>query len=236
MTHRAAIRYETQATPLSDGDVVKRYGFLIDRVARRVSAKTANVVSVGDLWSVGALGLLDAWKRFDAGRAVKFESFAEHRIRGAMIDELREMDHLPRRLRADADKARKARHALEAALGREPTQEELAQKLGLTIEEIDQLEALAQPAMPLSPEIPIASHEARQDDRLDHAQVVQHLTKAIEQLPERLALLLSLHYVEGLTYKEIAQALSVSEARICQLHGDALKRLREILTEPDQGR
>jgi RNA polymerase sigma factor for flagellar operon FliA len=232
--HRAALRYETnQQAPLTDDQVVQRYAFLIDRVARRISARTANAVQPGDLWSVGALGLLDAWKRFDAGRAVKFESFAEHRIRGAMIDELREMDHLPRRLRADADKARKAKHALEVTLGREPTQDELAAKLGISIEEVDNLEALSQPAMPLNPEIPLASHEARQDEKLYQAETVQQLTAAIEKLPQRLALLLSLHYVEGLTYKEIAQALEVSEARVCQLHGDALKKLREVMEEPD---
>jgi RNA polymerase sigma factor for flagellar operon FliA len=212
---------------------VQRYAFLIDRVARRICAKTANAVQPGDLWSVGALGLLDAWKRFDAGRAVKFESFAEHRIRGAMIDELREMDHLPRRLRADADKVRKARHALEASLGREPTQEELAEKLGLSMEELDALETLSQPSMPLTPELPVASLEARQDDRLEQAMTVQRLTDAIGKLPQRLSLLLSLHYVEGLTYKEIAQSLEVSEARVCQLHGDAVKKLREQLSAVD---
>lgn len=233
--HRAAIRYETtQQTPaLSETEVVQKYSFLIDRVARRISAKTANVVQPGDLWSVGALGLLDAWKRYDAERAVKFESFAEHRIRGAMIDELREMDHLPRRLRADTDKVRKARQALGATLGREPTQEELAAKLGVPVEEVDALEALSQPVVPLTPELPVASQDAAQDERYDQAQTVRGLTAAIEKLPPRLALLLSLHYVEGLTYKEIAQALEVSEARVCQLHGDAVKKLREILQQRD---
>lgn len=231
--HRAAIRYETtqQEPPTTDNEVVRRYAFLIDRVARRISARTANAVQPGDLWSVGALGLLDAWKRYDAARAVKFESFAEHRIRGAMIDELREMDHLPRRLRADADKARKARHALEASLGREPTQEEIAAKLGISIEDVDALESVAQPAVPLTPELPVASDDARQDERFDHAQEVRNLTDAIGKLPQRLSLLLSLHYVEGLTYKEIAQALEVSEARVCQLHGDAVKKLRDQMTQ-----
>ncbi|MBE2252116.1 MAG: FliA/WhiG family RNA polymerase sigma factor [Myxococcus sp.] len=235
--HRAAIRYETtqQAPPLNENEVVQRYAFLIDRVARRISARTANAVQPGDLWSVGALGLLDAWRRYDADRAVKFESFAEHRIRGAMIDELREMDHLPRRLRADTDKVRKARQALGVTLGREPTQEELADKLGVSIEEVDNLESLSQPVVPLTPELPLASLDARQDERLDQAQVVRGLTEAISKLPPRLSLLLSLHYVEGLTYKEIAQALEVSEARVCQLHGDAVKKLREAMTQRDEG-
>ncbi|MCA2981761.1 MAG: FliA/WhiG family RNA polymerase sigma factor, partial [Myxococcaceae bacterium] len=160
--HRAALRYESsqQGPPLSDEEVVRRYAFIIDRVARRICSRTANAVQPGDLWSVGALGLLDAWRRFDAARGVKFESFAEYRIRGAMIDELREMDHLPRRLRADADKVRKARHALEASLGREPTNEELAARCDVSIEELDAIEAVAQPTMPLTPELPLASLDA----------------------------------------------------------------------------
>jgi RNA polymerase sigma factor for flagellar operon FliA len=128
---------------------------------------------------------------------------------------------------------RKARHALEASLGREPTQEELAEKLGLSMEELDALETLSQPSMPLTPELPVASLEARQDDRLEQAMTVQRLTDAIGKLPQRLSLLLSLHYVEGLTYKEIAQSLEVSEARVCQLHGDAVKKLREQLSAVD---
>ena len=88
-----------------------------------------------------------------------------------------------------------------------------------------------QPVVPLTPELPVPSMEARQDERLDHAQEVRGLTEAIGRLPERLSMLLSLHYVEGLTYKEIAQALEVSEARVCQLHGDAVKKLREAMTE-----
>ncbi|MCA3014791.1 MAG: FliA/WhiG family RNA polymerase sigma factor [Myxococcaceae bacterium] len=230
--HRAALRYESsqQGPPLSDEEVVRRYAFIIDRVARRICSRTANAVQPGDLWSVGALGLLDAWRRFDAARGVKFESFAEYRIRGAMIDELREMDHLPRRLRADADKVRKARHALEASLGREPTNEELAARCDVSIEELDAIEAVAQPTMPLTPELPLASLDASPDERLEHARAIQRLTDAIGRLPERLALLLSLHYVEGLTYKEIARALEVSEARVCQLHGDAVKKLREQLS------
>jgi RNA polymerase sigma factor for flagellar operon FliA len=234
--HSAARRYETtqQAPSLSDNEVVQKYAFLIDRVARRISARTANAVVPGDLWSVGALGLLDAWKRYDTGRAVKFESFAEHRIRGAMMDELREMDHLPRRLRADTDKVRKARKALEVALGREPTADEIAEKLGLSIEELDALQALSQPVVPLTLDLPIASHDQGQDSQLDQARAFKRLTDAIEALPQRLSLLLSLHYVEGLTYKEIAQALEVSEARVCQLHGDAVKKLRVVLTEADE--
>ncbi len=231
--HRAALSYTASAPPpqLTDEEVVRTWAHLIDRVARRISARTAGTVQPGDLWSVGALGLLDAYHRFDAARAVKFESFAEHRIRGAMIDELREMDHLPRRMRADADKVRKARTHLGNTLGREPSIDELAAHLGLPIEDVETLEALAQPAAMLAPELQIPSLDSLQDDRLDHSQRVGRLTTAIEQLAVRLQTVLSLHYVEGFTYKEIAGALQVSEARVCQLHAEAVKKLKVILAE-----
>jgi RNA polymerase sigma factor FliA len=231
--HRAALSY-TSTSPhprLSDDEVVRTWAPLIDRVARRISARTANTVAPGDLWSVGALGLLDAYHRFDPSRAVKFESFAEHRIRGAMIDELREMDHLPRRLRAETDRVRKARQALCGQLGRDPTTEELATHLGLPWEDVESLDSLAQPPMALQAELPIPSGEQPIDEQLDRATLVAHVTRAIERLPDRLKLVLSLHYVEGLTYKEIAQALEVSEARVCQLHGEAVRKAQGFLAE-----
>ena len=233
--HLAARSYATNAapTPLSDDEVVRTWAHLIDRVARRISARTANTVQPGDLWSMGALGLIDAYHRFDVARAVKFESFAEHRIRGAMIDELREMDHLPRRMRADADKVRKARTALGNKLGREPNTDELALHLGVPVEDIETLEALSAPAAPLAPEVQLPSLDSLQDESIDRAQRVARLTKAIETLTLRLQTVLALHYVEGFTYKEIAGALQVSEARVCQLHGEAVKKLKVVLAEAE---
>lgn len=229
--HRAALSYAVAAPPpaMTDDQIVRTWSHLIDRVARRIAARTANTVQPGDLWSVGALGLIDAYRRFDPDRAVKFESFAEHRIRGAMIDELREMDHLPRRLRAEADKVRKARALLGNTLGREPTTEELAEHLKLGVEDVDTLEAVSAPAAPLPPELAVPSLDSLQDERLDHAQRVQRMTAALGTLNQRLQTVMSLHYVEGFTYKEIAAALQVSEARVCQLHGEALKKIRAQL-------
>ncbi|MFT3708924.1 MAG: FliA/WhiG family RNA polymerase sigma factor [Archangium sp.] len=233
--HRAARQYATTAPlpKLTDDQVVRTWAHLIDRVARRISSRTANTVQAGDLWSVGALGLLDAYHRYDPAHEVKFESFAEHRIRGAMIDELREMDHLPRRLRADADKLKKARTALGNTLGREPTNIELAQHLGMEVEDVDTLESVAQPASQLNPDISIPSLDSLQDERLDHAERVRRLTTAIGSLNVRLQTVLSLHYVESFTYKEIAGAMQISEARVCQLHGEAVKKLRALLADSE---
>ncbi len=233
--HRAALSYATTAPQpqMTDDEVVRTWAHLIDRVARRIAARTANTVQPGDLWSVGGLGLIDAYHRYDPARAVKFESFAEHRIRGAMIDELREMDHLPRRMRADADKVRKARNKLGNTLGREPTSDEVAELLGMPVEDVETLEAVSAPAAALMPEMPVPSLDSLQDERIDHASRVRRMTSAITTLNPRLQTVLSLHYVEGLTYKEIAAALQVSEARVCQLHGEAVKKLHVLLTEAE---
>ncbi len=231
--HRAALSYSASSAghTLSDDEVVRSYSHLIDRTARRISARTGNTIEPGDLWSAGALGLLDAYRRFDPARAVKFESFAEHRIRGAMMDELREMDHLPRRLRAEADRVRQARHALSNTLGRDPSIEEVAAYTGLAIDDASALDALSRPVVPLTDEIDVPSLEMLQDEKIDQATRITRATRAIEQLNPRLQLVLSLHYTEGFTYKEIALTLEVTEARVCQLHGEAIKKIQAILTE-----
>lgn len=213
--------------------LIARYGGVIDRLARRITARTGMPELVDDLWSAGAVGLLDAASRFDPARDIRFESFAEHRIRGAMIDELRKMDHLPRRLRSDLDRIGRGREALERKLGRSATVDELAAELGIEVEGLGELEALSQPPIPLPDELPLASDELPADERLAGLQLQEGIAEAIAALPERLQLLMSLHYVEGLTYKEIAGIFGVSEPRVCQLHGDAIKKVRAVLADDD---
>ncbi len=228
--HRAHAAY--QQFPEDDRGLILRFSSVIDRLARRCAARTGGAVAAEDLWSAGALGLLDAAGRFDQARGVRFETFAEHRIRGAMVDELRRLDHLPRRLRDKTDAVKEARQKLSDELGRPPEAEELAAKLGVTVDELDGLDTLAQPPLALDPEAPLASQEPAQDDVLEQKQASEKLQAAIRALPERLQTVLSLHYVEGLTYREIAFVLEVSEPRVCQLHGEAVKKLRGIL-EPE---
>jgi RNA polymerase sigma factor for flagellar operon FliA len=223
--HRAEARY---SLPKSDAELLTRYATLIDRVAWRVVARVG-MPNGDELWSVGALGLLEAARRFDGERDVRFETFAEHRIRGAMLDELRNMDHLPRRLRADAEKAVKARNALGHELGREATSDEVAAKLGIEVSELAELEQLRQPALPILDALSVPSPEDGADAKLDRALRSKRLATAIGKLPERLQTLLQLYYVEELTFKEIAKVLQVSEARVCQLHGESVQKLRGLL-------
>lgn len=224
--HRAQALY---AAADSDAVLIERYAGLIDRVARRLSMRIGFPQLEDDLWSAGALGLLDAARRFDAQRSVKFESFAEHRIRGAMLDELRRMDHLPRRLRAQTEKVTRARQKLSQQLGREGTTEEVAQAVGISVDTLAGIELLKQPHLPLGPALLTPSADPSAEEKLDRQQVLAGLTQAIGALPPRLQTLLALHYTEEFTYREIARLLEVSEARVCQLHGEAIEKLRSAL-------
>lgn len=216
----------TSPSNASDGEIVARYASLIDRVGRRLAAKIGSHFSADELWSAGALGLLEAARRFDGARDVKFETFAEHRIRGAMLDELRKLDHLPRRLRSAADEVEKARKKLSHRLGREPTSPELAEETGIEIEEVDSLIGLNQPPLPLLVTMDAAGEDPLPDEQAARTQTREKLTGAISKLPERLQILLSLHYVEGLSYREISQVMHISEPRVCQLHAEAVAKLK----------
>jgi len=223
--HRAHARYAVEAG--GDEALVARHAPLVDRLARRLAARTGGAVAADDLWSAGAMGLLDAARRYDPARDVKFESFAEPRIRGAMIDEMRRMDHLPRRLRAQVERVDRARAQLAQRLGREPGGDEVAEAVGLPADEAD---ALLQLGLPHATAFEgLVADLPRADDEVARAQAARALAAAVARLPERLQLLLSLHYAEGLTYREIAAILEVSEPRICQLHAEALQQAREIM-------
>ena len=125
--HRAIATYATGAPAVSDeAALLEKYQSLVDRTARRLVWRTGMQSAYDDFWSAGALALLEASRRYDPAKGASFVTFAEHRVRGAMIDELRSMDHLPRRLRNRTDDMAKAKHKLEEVLGREPTVDEIA--------------------------------------------------------------------------------------------------------------
>ncbi len=229
--HRAHALYANSSK--DQNALVTKCAPLIDRIARQIAAKTGLDSLFDDLWSAGALGLLDAASRFDPSQGVRFESFVEHRIRGAMIDELRRLDHLPRRLRAQTDKVEKAKQKLGQEYGRAPTHEELASHLDVGFEELDSVEALSHPILPLDEALLSHSGDLSAEEKVAREQLSRRLAAAISDLPERLRTVMGLHYEEGLNYREIAQVLSVSEPRVCQLHSEAVGLLRKALEEDD---
>ena len=147
-----------------------------------------------------------------------------------MLDELRRLDHLPRRLRARNGDLQKARMQLETELGRVPEIDEVAAQMEVAVEEVMGLDAITEPHVSLESVLGTLSTDGSIDESVDRARAVQRLANAIELLTDRLKTILSLHYQEGCSYREIAEMLDVSEPRICQLHGDAIRQLRRYLS------
>jgi RNA polymerase sigma factor for flagellar operon FliA len=227
--HRAVNNYASKDANDEATLALQKHGPMIDRLARRLVARTGQHSCYDDLWSAGALGLIEAMRRFDSAKGASFETFAEHRVRGAMLDELRRQDHLPRRLRNRTDEMQKTKSKLSTRLGREATVEEVAEEMDADLDEVSGVHALLEPHVPLDSVMAQLVSEESAEDPLLRKQVLQRLTMAIEKIPERLQLVLQLHYVEGLTYKEISGMLDVSEPRICQLHADAINKVRAAM-------
>lgn len=228
--HPGIARYSSQG--VDESELVRRHATLIDKCARIIASRSGGMIDVDDLWSAGALGLLDASRRFDPTKGARLETFLERRIKGAMLDELRRMDHLPRRLRTRVREFKDARTRLEAKHGRAPDIEEVASEMGTDLEEVSSLEALVEPPVAYGPEHDVGTNAEEQMDEHELAERVPVLMGAVSQLPERLQILLSLRYVEGLTLREIAKILDVSEPRVCQLHAQAIDKLRKGMGQP----
>lgn len=208
---------------------------LVRRIAGKLSSKLPPHVEIGDLVQAGCVGLVQAWGRFDQAGGASFETFASSRIRGAMLDWLRDEDLLPKAVRQESKRVDSALIALRNELGREPSELEIATKLGLSLDELQDSMSSAQTSRFLSFEdLGVESPESlfRADpgsdpfEQLVGSQLARDLERAIGSLPDKERLVLSLHHEEEMTFKEIALTLNLSEARICQLHNQALARLR----------
>ncbi len=230
MTTTSNTQYALQryaAAPADDNEILKRFGHVVRRAALALAARTG--VDADDLWSAGALGLLDAMKRYDPARGVKLEGFVSHRVRGAMLDELRRMDRLPRRLRGRVATLEKKRHELTTALGRAPSRDEIAGALDVDMREVDRLEKANEAHRPLEDAGPVASGDTHVDELIVGRERAAALRDAVATLTDRYQAVLSLRYVEELTLKEIAAVLGVSEPRVCQIHNAAVAKLRLAL-------
>jgi RNA polymerase sigma factor for flagellar operon FliA len=232
-THRALSRYQRTPTAPSQKDartrLIREHANLLDICARAVSRKTG--VDVEDLWSAGALGLLDAVERFDESRGARMTTWLSHRIRGAMLDEVRRLDRLPRRLRDSVSDVTRARDTLEHRLGRAPSNAEIAVQAELDEDAV----AVALRAKSASdhPAADVDAVHVAADDEGSEAlsmlnQDVAAVAAAVQKLPERAQLIISLRFVEDLTLKEIAHILELSEARVSQLLKSALQELQRM--------
>ncbi|MEW5847921.1 MAG: sigma-70 family RNA polymerase sigma factor [Myxococcota bacterium] len=226
--HRAVQSYSAPPQPDAK-ELIRRHSAVIDGCARRLALRLGAMDRFDDLWAAGAAALVAAASRFDPSRGARFETFAEHRVRGAMLDEVRRQDHLPRRLRASGASIQAARRRLGQQLSREPTREEVGEELGVDPEDVGDVEMLQQPHVPLELAEDPAANITSADELVSNAQLRGRMREAVALLPERLQLVISLHYVESLTYREIAEILKVSEPRVCQLHAQAIQEIRKRL-------
>jgi len=213
----------------------------VEALARRMAATMPHSIDLSDLVQDGVIGLIDAAERFDEKRGIKFETFAERRVRGAMIDALRK-DAWPRGVRRVRRELEAAREKLRLALGHEPSLADLAaavgsdeKRLGKTIVRINTIESTS----PLScgdnvdeaqlPAVFVPAEPERPDHAYERGEVRNRVRTAIETLPARERRVICLYYYEEVTMKEIGAELGVNESRVSQLHARALRRLREAL-------
>jgi RNA polymerase sigma factor for flagellar operon FliA len=213
----------------------------VEALARRMAATMPHSIDLSDLVQDGVIGLIDAAERFDAGRGIKFETFAERRVRGAMIDALRK-DAWPRGVRRVRRELEAAREKLRVTLGHEPSLADLAQeigadekRLGKTIVRINTIESTS----PLScgdhvdeaqlPAVLVPAEPERPDHAYEKSEVRNRVKGAIDSLPPREQRVIALYYYGEVTMKEIGLELGVNESRVSQLHARALRRLRDAL-------
>ncbi len=222
-------------------ELVLKHLNLVKIMALRLSSRLPSHITFDELFSSGVLGLIDAAEKYDASHGLPFEKYALIRIRGAMLDEIRSRDVLPRQLRVKANELEKTISELEKRLGRYPTDEEIANEMDLDIEQyysmLDELRGLSLLPQSLTdmadkglhPE-KLVTDGSELDDHIHRQELKEILTELISKLPEREKIILSLYYYEELTMKEIGQILGYTESRISQLHTSILLKLRTRLT------
>jgi RNA polymerase sigma factor FliA len=227
--------------------LILTYAPLVKYVAGRLGSGLPAHVDEGDLVSYGLLGLIGAIERYDPGRDVKFETYAIARIKGAIIDELRAMDWVPRSVRSRAREIERAIGELERKLHRAPTDDEIAKKVGITVSELeDSLTEISRSSIAALDELwtvsssggdQIALIDTIEDtdapdpqSSLSATEMREAIGEAIARLPEREKLVVTLYYYEELTLREIGEVLGVTESRVSQLHTKAILRLKSRLS------
>jgi RNA polymerase sigma factor for flagellar operon FliA len=236
--------YKTEPSLEMRNQLVELYLPLVKYNAERIWARLPEGVDLDDLISAGVFGLMDAIDAFDLERGVKFETYCVPRIRGAMLDELRTMDWVPRLVRSKHTKLEETRKSLEASLGRPPRAEEMALKLGVTIEDYEKIsgDATAVSLVSLNKkwyetdsykdvrEIDILEDKKAEDPthKLQNRDLMRLVTRGLNR-NERLIIIL--YYYEDMTMKEIGATLDLSESRVSQMHSSIVSRLQQQLAK-----
>ena len=236
---------EIEITAENREEVIIRYSPMIKYVANRIAMRLPPHIEVDDLISVGVLGLMDAISKYDSSRGAKFKTYAEFRVRGAILDELRAMDWVPRSIRQKASSVDKVVQSLQVKLSRSPEDQEVAKEMGISLEQFHTTlnETKSIPVFSLD-DLGIAKDSGEQQSLLDCLagkadadpqtqirliELKEIIAKAIDTLPEKERLMVSLYYYEELTMKEIGAVLEITESRVSQIHSKAVYRLRTKL-------
>lgn len=230
--------------------IIKQYAPLVKYVAGKISVGLPPSVDFSDLVSFGTFGLLDAIEKFDPGKHVKFKTYAVTRIRGAIFDELRSIDWIPRSVRQKSREIDEQIQYLEVRYGRPPSDEEIAKSMNMSQEEFNQtlLRLSSTSLLSLNEMMSMGDDESlarietvrspnryQPEEVAERQEIRQVIVNAINELPEKEKMILVLYYYEDLTLKEIGALLEVTESRISQLHTRAVMRLRSILSNNRKG-
>lgn len=230
-------KYQETNDPDLREQLILEYAHIVKYVAGRLGVYLGQHMEFDDLVSYGILGLIDAVDKFDILKGVKFETYASVRIRGAIIDSLRDIDWIPRSLRQKSKKFDQVYAQLESELGREPTDHELANTLGITPEEARSLigESVVMTLVSLddyleqNDDLKTEINKDTPEDYFSKQELRQTLINAIENLTDRERLVVTLHYFEELTLREISKILKVTDSRVSQIHNKALLKMRSKL-------
>ncbi|MDP3182620.1 MAG: FliA/WhiG family RNA polymerase sigma factor [Desulfobaccales bacterium] len=236
--------------PAEQEQMVRQYAPLIKYIASRLALRLPSHISLEDLISSGIIGLIDAIHKFDPAKNISFKTYAEFRIKGAMLDELRSLDWMPRSVRKKSHLVEQAYAKLQKSLGRPAEAEEVARVMGLELEDfyrlLDETKAVSLVALDgprktmsrsleqLEPDLPEILQDAQVWDSfltVYFSELQEIMVQAIEALPDKEKLLISLYYYEELTMKEIGEIMGYTESRISQLHTLATYRLRHRLRD-----
>jgi len=245
MAEKPQANEEIEICSENTDQIVQEYSSMIKYVANRIALRLPPHIEVDDLISVGAIGLMDAIEKYDPTRGAKFKTYAEFRVRGSILDELRSLDWVPRSVRQKASKLDAVANKLQSKLGRPPEDEELAEEMEITLEELFTTinETRNMPLLSLD-DLGIANDSGDKQNLLDTlvgksdvdpqtqlrlSELKALIASAIDTLPEKERLMVSLYYYEELTMKEIGEVLGITESRISQIHSKAVYRLRTKL-------
>ena len=233
--------YQTNIDAETKDEVIVEYAPLIKYIAQKIASRLPSNIELDDLISCGVIGLMDAIEKYDSTRDNKFKTYAEFRIRGAILDELRAQDWVPRSIREKAKLVEKAYAKLESEFGRPATDEEMCQELSVSKDEfhellnksksisllnIDDSASFNRGDKKLMAGLMEDDHHSNPFTMVSHKNIRDKIKEGIKSLAEKQRLVLSLYYYEDLNLKEIGQVLDVTESRVSQLHTQAILKLK----------